>query len=305
MSNITIQQQASDLRDIAAGKLTRTESGVAAVAIPAENNPRISDMGGAQISRIIAAITLKAAVRLGSKARDAEEQKIINRELNNDLMKFPMMTEREIMAALENGLDGMYLKKPEDPVIFSPSNFVQWIRAYIEQTKKPVMKKVAQLVQQQNSEEWDAPESEKLKMSHDFFLTIMKRVLDGEAYEDYGNVVYSFLEKIGFLPLSAEDKWKAMDMAKLKIIAEAREIKDPIVQRTSVKNAMELIEKAQTEKPDDAIISMAKRILISNKLASFKNMPVEEQTDLLEAIQTRVEYLCIELKNPEQYGNPG
>ncbi|MET7253438.1 hypothetical protein [Dyadobacter fermentans] len=304
MSSLTLFNKPEPLPDQVAGKLSRTEKSIAALTVANENNPRISEMDGKQIAGIITAIVMKAAIRLGSRARDAEEQRMINTELNRDLvMKLSGFTEREIMMALENGLDGMYLRKPDDPIIFNPSNFVQWCRAFVEQTKKPVMKKAAQLLHQQKDAEFTAPDSEKLKMSHEFFLSIMKRVLDGEAYEDYGNVIYNFLEKIEFLGFGTTDKWRAMDQAKLRMIAEARENKDLNAQKSAVKNALELISKAENEKPDEQIVSMAKRILVSEKFAAYKNMPEDEQSMLLESIAERVEYLCIELKDPEQY-NP-
>lgn len=303
MSNLTLFNKPEHLPEEVAGKLSRTENNIAALAVPGESNPRIAEMSGKQIGDIITAIVLKAAVRLSSRARDAEEQKIINAELNRDLvLKLPTFTEREIMMALENGLDGMYLRKPDDPIIFNPSNFIQWCRAFVEQTKKPVMKKALQLVQQQKDEEWTAPESEKLKMSHEFFLSIMRRVLDGEAFEDWGNRVYDFLDKIGFMLVTPADKWKAIDMAKLKLIAEAREIKDAIAQKSAIQKAMEMIGKEEGQ-PDEAIKSAAKRILVSQKLRAYKEMPEDEQTALLESIAERVDYMCIELKEPEQY-NP-
>lgn len=300
MSNISIYKP-EPIPETVTDKLSRSENSVAVVSLPTDSNPRISEMAGQQIAGIISKITIKAAIRLGSKARDREEQQILNMELNSDLMKFPMLTEREIMKALENGLDGLYKTRPDELVLFTPSNFVQWVRAYIEQTKKPVMKKVAQLIQQERDQEWIVPDSEKLKMSFEFFKTIFKRVLDGEHYQDYGNVLYAFLEKIGFLILDSADKWKAIDMAKLQLVVEARENKDAVIQRNAIQNAMELIQKAETEKPDDAIITIAKRILISQKLQAYKAMPEEEQTELLEAISDRVDYLCIELKDPEQF----
>ncbi|ACT96683.1 hypothetical protein [Dyadobacter fermentans] len=302
MSNLSLYNQPDRSQTGVAQQLSRTENQLISASVPGDHNLRIADMTGKQIGDIITAIVLKAAVRLGSKARDAEEQKIINAELNRDLItKLPGFTEREIMVALENGLDGMYLRKPDDPIIFTPSNFVQWCRSFVEQTKKPVMKKAAQLLHQQKDEEFTAPESEKLRMSHEFFLSILKRVLDGESYEDYGNVVYNFLDKIEFLGCGSEQKWRAMDQAKLRMIAEAREIKDANSQRSAVKNAMELIAKAENEKPDELIVSMAKRIIINEKMNAFREMPDDEQGMLLESIAERVDYMCIELKDPEQY----
>lgn len=301
MSAITLINNAKKVPEEVSEKLTVSESNVAAVAVSSEGNPRIGDMDTKQIARIVTAITLKSAARLGSKAKDLQDQKLINAELNRDLvLKFPTKTEREIMLALENGLDGLYLRKPDDPIIFNPSNFAQWVRAFEVQTKRPVMAKISSMSPPKDVE-WQIPESEQLKMSLDYFKSILKRTLDGEAYEDFGNVLYAFLDKIGFMLVPAEDKWKALDMAKLHVIAEAKEREGLMEQRKAVQKALESLQRAETEGPDEVIISTAKRILISQKLQAFKAMPVDEQADMIEAVEERVDYMCIELKNPEQY----
>ncbi|MBO9613402.1 MAG: hypothetical protein J7619_11935 [Dyadobacter sp.] len=296
--NKLITSQPATFRSVAEEKLTRTENAIVRASSASENNPRLSEMNGQQIPMIITAIMLKAATRLGSRPKDPQEQAILSRELNHDLMKFPGLTEREIMTALENGLDGLYLKRPDDPVIFTPSNFVQWIRAYIEETKKPVMKKLAQHAQQVKPDEWIIPDSEQLKMSHEFFLSIMKRVLDGGSYEDYGNVLYRFLEKVDQLVFDSEDKWKAMDTAKLELLEEARQSRDLVNARSAVESTMEMIQRAENGSREEAIVSMAKRILIREQLDFYRLFSEQELTDLFDAIKEKVEYLCIELATP-------
>lgn len=305
MSNLPAVQS---FRDQVRGQLTRTEASITISAIASEKNPRVSEMDENTLLQVVTRIFAKVALRLGRKpVEDAEEEEANQRELGFDLVsKFPMLTEREIMLGLENGLDGVYKTKPEEVVYFTHSNFVQWIRAYIKQTKQPVMKKVTQLMQQAKDVEVVIPESQKLKQSHEFFLSIIKRTLDGGTYEDYGNPVYDFLDKIKFMehPDAVEwrkMRWQALDMAKLKIIAEAREVKDPIAQRSAVQKALDFIGKEEECGISEQTISMAKRILVTQKLEAFKVMPLEEQTATLKTIADRVEYMCIELKNPEQY----
>lgn len=300
MSNLPAVQS---FRDQVRGQLTRTEASITISAIASERNPRVSEMDENTLLQVVTRIFAKVAIRLGRKpVEDAEEEEANQRELGFDLVsKFPMLTEREIMLGLENGLDGVYKTKPEEVVYFTHSNFVQWIRAYIKQTKQPVMKKVTQLMQQAKDVEVIIPESQKLRQSHEFFLSIIKRTLDGGEYEDYGNPVYEFLEKIKFI--QAEDaeewklrRWRALDMARLRILAEAKDGKGSTVQ-----NAMEAIGKEEAGPISEQTISMAKRILVNQKLEAFKLMPVEEQAATLKTIADRVDYMCIELKNPEQY----
>ncbi|MCF0074015.1 hypothetical protein LZD49_26270 [Dyadobacter sp. CY261] len=301
MNNLTVIKN-DGMPAYASGKLTRSECGTAMSSFASIENPRISSMGGPQIAKIISAIGLKVAVRLGRKPIEEEEQDLIDMEINRDLIKkFPTLTEREVMEALENGLDGEYQRRPEDPIIFTPSNFVQWIKAYIAQTKTPVQKKLARLAQDQKDDEWIIPESERLKVSHEFFLSVVKRVLAGEDYEDWGNSVYTFLDNIGFMVVQKEDKWKAFEFAKRQMMKDALESPDVAVRKSEVRRVSQLVSQSDLGYQGNEIIDRARRLLVTQRLADLIEMYEEDQTAYLELVAERVEYLCIDLKSPEQY----
>jgi hypothetical protein len=59
-----------------------------------------------------------------------------------DIKSFGHLSIDEINLALKRGLNGEYNSAGNDVIFFSPSNFVQWVRKFIEQ-KNEVMRKVA------------------------------------------------------------------------------------------------------------------------------------------------------------------
>jgi hypothetical protein len=59
-----------------------------------------------------------------------------------DIKSFGYLSIDEINLALKRGLNGDYNSQGNDVIFFSPSNFVQWIKKFIEQ-KNEVMRKVA------------------------------------------------------------------------------------------------------------------------------------------------------------------
>lgn len=91
---------------------------------------------------IVGKIFLTAKSRLGLNTTSKEDEMILRDVLLEDLEQFKGLTEVEILSALKSGLNGEYLGKNESSVFFNSSNFVQWVKKYIEQ-KAEVMKKVA------------------------------------------------------------------------------------------------------------------------------------------------------------------
>lgn len=303
MSNLpAIQNLGLQLHTVNTSQLSRTEMKVLKASISGEDNLRMNEMDSFGLIRVVTRILAKASIRLGRKpSEDEEEEEAYQRELSLDLVdKFESYTEREIMLALENGLDGVYKTRPEEVVYFTHSNFVQWLRAYKPKTKEPIMAKVASM-KPLTPEEAVVSDSERLKSSHQNFLSIIKRVLDGGEYEDWGNPIYSFLEKIDFLAVKKAEYDKAYEFAKRQMKLEALDTPDLSKRKTDIKRVADLIDKSDVGEYVVDIHDKAKRLLVDTKLVAFLDMPEDEQAALLESISERVEYMCIELKNPEQY----
>ena len=141
--------------------LNPTEQRVALATVPSPSNPKLKDFNSAQAAKAVDSIMLKASVMLGQKKKEGEEYALISKALTDSFVKFPNLTVKEIYAATDNGLEGLYRKKEDDPVIFNPSNWIQWVRAYIEETKKPVMKKTSQ-VHRKEEQEPPAPSEQEV-----------------------------------------------------------------------------------------------------------------------------------------------
>ncbi len=124
--------------------LTEAENAIVQASKSAPGNPFIKDLTGNQCLELAKKIISHAAIRLGYNARDSDEYGETVRLLTLDLQKFRGLTRAEIMAALDRGLDGDY-NAPGKAVFFSLANFVQWVKAYISDTKAPIMKRHAQI----------------------------------------------------------------------------------------------------------------------------------------------------------------
>jgi hypothetical protein len=80
--------------------------------------------------------------------------------LTDDLELFGNLTKDEIMIGLKMGLNGEFLNKDQQ-VFFNSSNFVQWIRKYIER-KQVELAELAKLPKMETPKE--PPSQEELKM---------------------------------------------------------------------------------------------------------------------------------------------
>lgn len=84
-----------------------------------------------------------AKIKLGSKALPDDEHRALVLVLMEDIRSFEQLSVDEINLALKRGLNGDYNSEGNNVVFFSPSNFVQWIKKFLEQ-KREVMKIVKQ-----------------------------------------------------------------------------------------------------------------------------------------------------------------
>ena len=80
--------------------------------------------------------------------------------LTDDLELFGNLTKDEIMIGLKMGLNGEFLNKDQQ-VFFNSSNFVQWIRKYIER-KQLELAELAKLPKMETPK--DPPSQEELKL---------------------------------------------------------------------------------------------------------------------------------------------
>ncbi|WP_138481659.1 hypothetical protein [Dyadobacter bucti] len=283
MSNLTIRDAFENtVPEQVARKLSQSEISIVSASLTADKNPKICQMTSEQMARMIPSIVLKASTRLGSKPKDEDEQKVINRELNGDLMKFPNLTSSEIFRALENGLDGQYTAQGQ-PVIFTPSNFVQWIKAYIEETKKPVMKKLAQLSHQVEEVRELTVEEEFASKLSALKLALERSGPDGPGFQDYGGIVYSLLNDFDYLNLTKEQKWGYMFKANQIMLQDAIDAKDS----GKIRSMSELLKSTKSGVKDESVISTAQRLIVHDKLKDICQT-LEDANDFMDNITAKV-----------------
>jgi len=260
-------------------KLTVSENEIYSLSVPSEWNLKVKD---ADLLTLAETISNTVNIRLGLKTREEADEVIFLNTIERDCSKFPGLTSGEILKALEMGLDGVF--NPDKDIFFNSSVFVRWIRTYIEETKKPVIAKHAQLVHQIKEPSAEPTLRESLESKFKILEMAIDKTLSGAIYQDYGNVLYDFLEKFGYLVLTTDQKWKAMDMAKLMMLSEAQDSKD----RAKIKSVMNMITDYGNGIKNEAIAVTAKRWIISGKLKEITLAGLDDAADFLENVKIKV-----------------
>lgn len=275
MANITVRDAFKNtIPEEVAQKLTPSEIEVVKASLAANNNPKISSLSGELVERLVSTIILKCSTRLGLKPKeDVNEQIALQRELNKDVLKFPNATATEILTGLENGLDGKYTKK-DQPVIFNPSNFVQWIKSYMEEIK-PVKAKLAQL-NHQHIEEIPVPSEYETLVSR--FKILCDACIDmketGKTYQDFGATVYSLLTQFEYIKPVLADSIE-MKRAATKVLDEAKSTANS----HQIKKVAEIYDKVWGGQMEDSVFAVATRSVVAAKM---KDICLGEEDDILD-----------------------
>lgn len=151
-----------------------------------------------------------AKIKLGSKPLPDDEHKALVLVLMEDIKSFGHLSVDEINLALKRGLNGDYNAEGNDVIFFSPSNFVQWIKKFIEQ-KREVMKVVKQ---KEVEPERPKPSDADLKMaainSANMYAQEMMRCQEKSIKMNWIagglHVLYDYIVQFGIYETSDEDK---------------------------------------------------------------------------------------------------
>lgn len=151
-----------------------------------------------------------AKIKLGSKPLPDDEHKALVLVLMEDIKSFGHLSVDEINLALKRGLNGDYNAEGNDVIFFSPSNFVQWIKKFIEQ-KREVMKVVKQ---KEVEPERPKPSDADLKMaainSANMYAQEMMRCQEKSIKMNWIagglHVLYDYIVQFGIYETSGEDK---------------------------------------------------------------------------------------------------
>lgn len=128
--------------------------------VQAQASTKLMLMLPSQKTEIASQIWAIAKMKLSLRSENQNEDMAQIMILTDDLELFGNLTKDEIMIGLKMGLNGEFLNKDQQ-VFFNSSNFVQWIRKYIER-KQLELAELAKLPKMETPKE--PPSQEELKM---------------------------------------------------------------------------------------------------------------------------------------------
>jgi hypothetical protein len=128
--------------------------------VQAQASTKLMLMLPSQKTEIASQIWAIAKMKLSLRSENQNEDMAQIMILTDDLELFGNLTKDEIMIGLKMGLNGEFLNKDQQ-VFFNSSNFVQWIRKYIER-KQVELAELAKLPKMETPKE--PPSQEELKM---------------------------------------------------------------------------------------------------------------------------------------------
>jgi hypothetical protein len=201
---------------LADSKLTKSEI----IIYDASTKQKIMYLSEAEKARIANTIISMAKVRLSLKDRAKHEDSVESQMIFSDLNKFDFLTESEVLLALENGLDGSYLKEHESNVFWNPSNFVLWIKRYLLE-KNDVMRKVTNA--KPAEQVIPVPNDEVLKKmaidNANFHRQMLIEYNNGNSLLDWKSLgglssLYSDLKKFGIFKINEDEQNRIMEKYK-------------------------------------------------------------------------------------------
>lgn len=186
--------------------LSRYEKDVVA----AQTTLKVSSLTDQDLMNLAMRSISLAKIKLGSKPLPDAEHKALVLVLMEDIKSFGQLSIDEINLALKRGLNGDYNSVGNDVIFFSPSNFVQWIKKYVEQ-KREVMRIVKQKEVEPAS---PVPSDADLKMaainSANMYAQEMMRCQEKSIKMNWIagglHVLYDYIVQFGIYEASVEDK---------------------------------------------------------------------------------------------------
>jgi hypothetical protein len=187
--------------------LSRSEKDI----VESQASLKISSLTNQDLMNLAMRAISLAKIKLGSKPLPDAEHKALVLVLMEDIKSFGYLSIDEINLALKRGLNGDYNSQGNDVIFFSPSNFVQWIKKFIEQ-KNEVMRKVANA--KVVEPEKPIPSDADLKMaainSANMYAQEMMRCQEKSIKMNWIagglHVLYDYIVQFGIYEASGEDK---------------------------------------------------------------------------------------------------
>ncbi|MDI9863994.1 hypothetical protein QM480_06645 [Flectobacillus sp. DC10W] len=173
--------------------------------VKAQSGKRISEMNNSEINKLAGEIIFLAKSRLGHSHNAGEELVAEIKLISSDLRGFKGLTGSEIHLALKSGLDGDFSN--DGKVFFSSSNFVHWVKRWIDEKKRPVIKHVT-LVEQSKETTKPPPTDEEYKaltiqIANNYTEALRK---DKDFVVEFASTLYDDLVKFEIWEMPLEER---------------------------------------------------------------------------------------------------
>lgn len=229
--------------------LTTSETEIVRISCEGQ---KLKDFAPDAMLRFVANLMFNAKLRLNHSTGFGDEvamQKMISLDLKKN---FGGLTDEEVKKAMSMGLNGDFVKKPDEVVVFSPASLIKWIKAYVTTQKQPAM---AKYIAYTKANDTDAPPSldEQLKGFKAALLWHYGRIKESlkidesgrqqvDYYEfDFGNAFYDRLEWLGLIYVEKDKKWTIYQEEKerLKINPEIKDKTEKLVYQDWIRHLSE------------------------------------------------------------------
>jgi hypothetical protein len=185
--------------------LTAKENQIVQNSQSTTHNPRIQEMNANGVMALAAVILDQVQLRSGYRPKEEQDTTQLAGQIAQDVRKFAGLTKNEILQALTMGLDGDF--NPDGRVFFSSTQFVQWVKAYINQAKAPVMKKHAQLLHQLPVARPEPTTDERLRIMQEVIEGHVAQMASTPNFQVWGaGNLYTELEALGLYTMPADLK---------------------------------------------------------------------------------------------------
>lgn len=178
--------------------------------VKAQSGKRISEMSNSEINKLAGEIIFLAKSRLGHNHNSGEELVAEIKLISCDLRGFKGLTSTEIHLALKSGLDGDFSN--DGKVFFSSSNFVHWLKRWIDEKKRPVIKQVT-LIEQSKETTKSPPTDEEYKALTIEIANNYAEVLrqNRDVTIEFASTLYDDLGKFEIWEMPLEDRKKVFE----------------------------------------------------------------------------------------------
>ncbi len=160
--------------------------------LSALNSKKVVDCVDSEIMMSISAGVAKAIFDLGHQAKDVTEyQQMCNSIFIKVRRRFGMLTLDEIKLACEYGSEGAY----GDVMGVNVVQVTKWLQAFVADLRRIKAKKELLASQESKPEQKQLTESDYTNLA----LSAFDKYKETGYYNDYGNIIYNFLERSGII----------------------------------------------------------------------------------------------------------